>query len=191
MSFYIRKLRGTFELLRFRTQIGRQDIPMKYFNMATCYGFFKAGNPIAGYCLVHAPLDEMNSIQQIPESLRKHIGNEDPFNYVEFTGYFLNTKKYAFKVKLHLVTRLLFHKASYIVYSYPTEQTKTEEFYLTGNPLRLYSGKSEVHSGLPIPINVEILSKWGLGKICLHQVDIAIREKIETLIARFRKQEKI
>lgn len=167
ISFRMRKLRGTAELLRFRNLIHRQDLPMKYLHMGTCYGFFKDNNLIAGYCLVHAPLDILSVVTQIPKHLRNNLRNEDPFNYVEFTGYFLNTKKYARIAKLHLFINLIFNKAANIVYSYPTEQTKTEEFFRTGNPLRLYCGVPE---SIYLPINVEIISKWGICKIVLYHL---------------------
>lgn len=183
MSLCIKRLRGTAELLKFRTLIGRQDLPMKYLHAGFCYGLLKDNNLIAGYCLVHLPLDEMNTIQQIPQDFRKQLGNEDPFNYVEFAGYFLNTKKYAFRIKLHLVMKILMHDAAYVVYAYPTDQTQAEEFYRMGNPLRLYSGSPKRGS---IPINVEILSKWGIGKICLFLLRKTISEKV---MNHFRKQD--
>jgi len=160
---YIRKLRGTADMLRFRTRIGRQDLPLAYFRTGLCYGFFVERNLIAGYCLVHAPLNEMQSIQQIPKTASKQFGDEDPFNYREFVGYFLNTKKHAFKFKLHLLKTLLFHKAAYVVYAYSTDQTEVEQFCLKGNPLRLYSG---LPTGGKFPVNVEIMTKRGILKIC-------------------------
>jgi len=189
MSFRIRKIKGVAELLRFRALIGRQDLPMRYLHKSRCFGFFKNRNPIAGYCLSYRPIEQMSVIQQIPSHLRKNLINEDPFKYVEFTGYFLNTKKYAFWFKLHLVIRLLSHKASYVVYSYLAEHAKLDAFYRTGNPLRLYSGIPESSSShLPVTVNVEILSKWGVMKIVFNQIKKEIRTRIKKVAERFGKQ---
>jgi hypothetical protein len=167
MSLCIKKLKTTAEILKFRKLLGRQDLPMSYFDTGICYGFFWHGNLIAGYFIVHSPLDEMKSLQQIPENFSKHLGHEDPFKYLEFVGYFLNSKKYACRFKRHLAMTLLGHKASHVVYAYPSDHSQIETFCQKGNPLRLYQGKSA--SG-DVSINVEILSKWGIFKICVFQI---------------------
>jgi hypothetical protein len=165
----VRKLDNDTDLIRFKKLIGRTDLPSAYFLSGVCYGFFSGSSLLAGYCLVQAPLDEMFSITQIPS--RKQFGDEDPFNFVEFVGCFINTKKYAFRFKCHLVMTLLFHKAAYFVYSYPSDDTYKEAFYRRGSPLRLYSGIPKDGTD---PINVEILSRLGIIKICASQVVKAV-----------------
>ena len=173
MSLRVKKLHG-LDLRRFKTLIKKPDIDLDYLSTGVCYGFFSGGEMVAGYCIVHAPLDEMISILQIPINQRKSIGTEDPFKYAELTGYFINSKKYRLVVKLHMLMKILLHKASYFVYAYPTEQTNIEKQAALGNPLRIYSGKPDVVIGgdgilLPKSINVEIIAKGGISKIVLKQ----------------------
>ena len=173
MSLRIKKLHGAY-LKQFKTLIKKPDLALEYLLTGVCYGFFSQGEMVAGYCITHTPLDEMISIIQIPAKQRKSIGTEDPFKYAELTGYFINSKKYRLVVKLHMLMIILFHKASFFVYAYPTEQTNIEKQAALGNPLRIYAGKPDVVVGgdgilLPKSINVEIIAKGGISKIVLKQ----------------------
>jgi hypothetical protein len=179
MSLRIKRLHGV-DLKRFRTSIKKPDLPMDYLISGVCYGFFSMGEMVAGYGLTHNPLEELSSILQIPEADRKKLGNEDPFKFAELTGFFLKSKKYRIVIKLHLLMKLMFHKASYFVYAYPTDQKHIERQAALGNPLRIYTGKPELAIGgdgilLPSSINVEIISKWGILKIASYQAAKKIR----------------
>jgi hypothetical protein len=188
MSLRIKRLHGAY-LRQFRTLIKKPDLALDYLLTGVCYGFFSKGEMVAGYCITHTPLDEMISIIQIPTQERKSIGSEDPFKYAELTGYFINSKKYRLAVKLHMLMRILFHKASYFVYAYPTEHTHIEKQAALGNPLRIYSGKPEVVIGgdgilLPKFINVEIISKGGIFKIAAKQAMRKAKRWISRLCSR-------
>lgn len=166
----VRRLKDTASLLKLRTLIGRQDLPMHYLRSGECYGFYVNKNLVAGYCLVYAQLGKMQSILMLPKHQRDALDSEDPFNYVELVGYFMNTQRFAFKFKFHLVKKLLLHKAKCIVYSYPTDQSELYTFTRKGNPLLLYSGLPETNTGHSLPMNVEIMTKKGVLKICLDSL---------------------
>ena len=161
MLFQVRRLRRVEELMQFGCLLNKPEIPISYFQQGKCYGFFVDYVMVAGYCIVHEPLDDMLLIQQIPKKERGHLSHEDPFKYAEFTGYFLKDKRIASKFYRHIARKLLFHKASFFVYSYPASNSDVESFYRMGNPLRLYSGKY---------ISVELISYIGIIKICLHKI---------------------
>ena len=188
MSLRIKKLHGAY-LKQFKTLIKKPDLALEYLLTGVCYGFFSQGEMVAGYCITHTPLDEMISIIQIPAKQRKSIGTEDPFKYAELTGYFINSKNYRVVVKLHMLMIILFHKASFFVYAYPTEQTNIEKQAALGNPLRIYAGKPDVVVGgdgilLPKSINVEIISKGGISKIALKQALIKAKRWVYRLCNR-------
>jgi hypothetical protein len=169
-SLYVKKLRGC-ELRQFKLFLDKPALPLEYLYISTCYGIFDNDELVAGYALAHVPLARMFAISQIPKNKREHFGNEDPFKYVEFAGYFVKDKKYVFRLLYHLAMQLLFHKASCTVYSYPTYDLQMERICRVGSPLRIYSDKPEGNSlVLPESVNVEILSKWGVFKICVVQL---------------------
>jgi hypothetical protein len=151
----------------FLSFLGKKDLTLGYIQNGNSFGLFEEDELLGGYCLVHEPLYQMFTIRQIPE-FKHQFDDVDPFNYVEVVGYFTcNDEKYAAKLRRHFVTRLLLHKASYIVYSYPSSDTRTEDYYRVGNPLRIYSGN--VKNG-GAPVNVEVMTKLGILKICVHKV---------------------
>lgn len=171
MSVRIQKLRRCEELMQFSCLIGRPDIPVSYFQSGECYGFFVDYVMVAGYCIVHESLADMYLIQQIPKKHRQHLIHEDPFKYAEITGWFLKDPDISGKFYRHLAKKLLFHKASFFVYSYLADNIDAEQCYRAGNPLRLYSGRPEGKSILlSSDINVELISYIGILKICLNHV---------------------
>ena len=191
MSLRIKKLHGE-NLRKFRVLLKRPEITLEYLVSGSSYGFFSKGEMIAGFCLTHAPLDEMLSILWLPASIRKHFGREDPFKYAEITGYFLNSKKYRLQFKIQLLTKILFHKAAYFVYSYPTDNIKIEKQAKLGKPLRIYSGKPENIVGengilLPSSINVDIISKWGVVRIGLIQAAKKLKRMVRGICKRTGK----
>jgi hypothetical protein len=162
----IRKIHKSAESW-FLSLLGKKDLSLDYIQKGNNFGLFEDDELLGGYCLVHEPLYQMYIIQQIPKC-EHQFDDEDPFNYVEVVCYFTcNDEKYAARLRRHFVTRLLLHKASYIVYSYPSSDTRIEEYCQVGNPLRLYSG--EVKNGGD-PVNVEVMTKLGILKICMHKV---------------------
>lgn len=186
----IKELHGA-DLRRFMAMSKKPELTLSYLTAGCCYGVISNFKLVAGYCLTHAPLDEMISIQQIPAKERKGIGNEDPFKYAEISSLFIG-KKHRLSLKIHLVTKIMFHKAEYFVYSYPTDQTLVENLVSIGRPLRLYCGKPKLTIGgegilLPASINVEILSKLGVANICLHQIKKKFKKYIRTLVTRLKK----
>lgn len=188
MSLRIKKLHGE-NLRKFRILLNRPEITLDYLVSGSSYGFFSRREMIAGFCLTHTPLDEMLSILWLPSSVRKRFSREDPFKYAEITGYFINSKKYRLRFKIQLLTKILFHKASYFVYSYPTNNIHIEKQARLGKPLRIYSGKPENIVGengilLPSSINVEIISKWGVFRIGLIQAAKKIKRMVRRVCTR-------
>lgn len=190
MSFLrVKKLHGS-DLRQLRQLIKKPSLSLDYLVMSDCYGFFSGGEMFAGYCITHAPLDEMSAIGQIPQDQQRNMGAEDPFKYAELTGFFIKGKKHRLVIKLHMLAKIVFHKAKYFVYAYPTEQTKIETQAALGSPLRIYSGKPEVGVGgdgilLPKSINVEIISKVGILRIVLSQAKKRAKRLLHRLCNRF------
>jgi len=160
MLFQVRRIRRIEELMHFGCLIRKPEIPASYFRQGECYGFYVNYEMVAGYCILRIPLDDMKIIQQIPAKEVGHLYHEDPFKYAEVTGHFIKDNRITSRFYRHMAIKLLFHKASFFVYSYPSSNMYAEAFYRTGNPLRLYSGDN----------NVEIISRIGIIKICLHKL---------------------
>lgn len=132
---------------------------------------FVGGKMTCGYCLVYRPMFNLRSVIQIPDHwyLSNHRLLQDA---AEFTGYFINNKKYAFFFTLHLVMTIIFHKAKTFVYSYPSAHRALGKYYGTGDPCRIYSGVPEAlegHKENMEPENVEVLTKFGVFKIFYHR----------------------
>jgi hypothetical protein len=157
--------------------LGKRNLHLDYIRKGKCFGLFLNDDLLAGYCLVHEPLYQMYTIRQIPES-EHQFDDEDPFNYVEVVGYFSFTKEYAAKMKRHFILQLLLHKASYIVYTYPTSDTESEACFRLGNPLRLYSGKLKKGDA---SVNVEVVTKLGILKICMYKVINSLVNKLKRI----------
>jgi len=159
------------------------DIPSTYFKKGECYALIEDEKVITsegtvnkirivgGFCLVHDLPWKLRSIKQIPEDML-HLATRDlpTLKTAEFTGYFLNDKKYGLLFTSHLVKTCLLHKASRFVYSYPISQTGLEKYYSKGKPGRLYSGqpaKLQGHKDGMEDENIEVLTRWGIIKIFL------------------------
>lgn len=166
--FRVRQLRKVEELIYFGLLLDRPDVPTSYFQQGECYGFFVDFELVAGYCLVHTSLDDMYLIHQIPKDQRQHLKHEDPFKYAEITGWFLKDKSISGAFYRHLIRKMLCHKAPYFVYSYLSSDTKAEQLYRLGNPLRLYSGRPEQSRNHSSDVNVELISYVGIFQICLN-----------------------
>lgn len=153
MKLRIKRIQTPVSLKKFRDLISRPDIDLDYLKQSMTIGFYNNDNLIAGYSIRSLPLNQMHSIKQIPVEMQ--LGDEDPFNYTELLGYFINTNKYAWFVTtimaLHLI---LCRKRDFLLYLHISDAT-------CGNPYRIYSGISV--SGRQI--NVDIFTKANLRKM--------------------------
>jgi len=169
------------------------DIPSTYFKKGECYALLEDEKTITsegtmnririvgGFCLIHDLPWKLRSIKQIPEDAFLQATRDLPtLKTAEFTGYFLNDKKYGLLFTSHLVKTCLLHKASRFVYSYPTRQTGLEKYYSKGKPRRLYSGlpaKLPGHKDKMEDENVEVLTRWGIIKIFMARTIREILKK--------------
>lgn len=168
MSLKTKKIRGSY-LRYFRHLLKNPEITMQYIKSSDCYGLFYKGKITGGFCISNRPIDDMLSIAKIPKENRNNYGNEDPFKYAELAGCFLLHKKFKLQYQLRFILKLLFHRASYFVYTYTTDNNKLETITKHGCPLRLYSGNN---------VNVEIMSKFGLLKILSRVLKKYLYKKI-------------
>jgi hypothetical protein len=149
-----RKIHGAW-LKQFKSLLVTPHVTLAYLKTGDAFGFFSERGLDAGYCLVHAPLDTMPSILQIPFGERGRYGNEDPFKYAEILGF---VQKSRTGFWLHLASRMLVHRASCFVYSYPASDLRLADLASPGRPLRLYEGSG---------IRVEVMTRAGLARLLL------------------------
>lgn len=153
----------------------KYEIPITYYTKGTCYGFYRNGILVGGFCLIHDFPAYLRSFQQIPVDLDDELlvkSGMEMLNTVEFTGYFLTDKTNGLYFTYHLVKTIFNHRATRFIYSYPISQVALERYYSKGHPVRLYTGKPSYLPGhLPNmeAEHVEVLSKWGIFKIFLSR----------------------
>jgi hypothetical protein len=166
MKLRIKRISTPVSLKKFRDLIARPDIDLDYLKHSVTIGLYNDDNLIAGYSIRSLPLNQMHSIKQIPVEMQ--LGDEDPFNYTELLGYFINTNKYAWLITtvmaLHLI---LCRKRDYILYLHMSEMT-------CGNPYRIYSGISVDGK----QINVDIYTKPNLRKIYFNFIKSILFKKV-------------
>jgi hypothetical protein len=146
-------------------------VPIDYFKSGDCYALFVDGTLTGGYCLVHRPLFNLRSVIQIPDYYRL-VNHKMLQEAAEFTGYFINSKRYAFFFTLHLVMTIIFHEAKTFVYSYPVSNRALGKYYGRGDPCRIYTGAPrhlEGHKEVMEPEHVEVLTKFGIFKVFMHR----------------------
>lgn len=173
MDFRIKKLpKKSNEIQEFHDKFCakiKYDVPVGYFDKGDCFGMYVNHNLVAGFCLVNAPPFHLRSIMQIPDILYEWYKYDEVVSDVcEFTGYFIDDKRFALLFTLYLVWVVFTYKASQFVYSYPSSQKGLEKYYSYGNPIRLFTG-IPCHLDKDTPgleeEHVEIISKWGIFKI--------------------------
>lgn len=176
MIFLLKRLeRNSPEIQEFHDRFCegvKYDIPVGYFNKGDCFTMTVRGKMVAGFCLVNEPPLNLRSLRQIEDIVRRwHIYENTITDVCEFTGYFIEDKRFAFFFTLYLVWSVLWCNAKQFVYSYPVSQKSLERYYSYGKPLRLSTGIPEHLKHLPgiEEEHVELLSKWGIVKIFLHR----------------------
>lgn len=164
-------------------QITGYSIPVCYFLTAPCYGLKINEEYVGGFILKHGRLRQLRAYQEMPELWQAQYESEKydfEMNTVDMTGYFLTDKKYGVKFTWFLVKTIFFCTKKYFIYSYDLDKDKLKKYYSYGKPRLLYSGYPVLIDGYgeqQPPVNVEILSKWGILKIFLARTKKAILGK--------------
>jgi hypothetical protein len=148
-------------------------IPTSYFLGADCYGVKHGDEFVGGFVIKKDHLFNLRSFQEIPLTIVSSL----PYNKyrnktADLTGYFLKDKRYGLKLTWFFVKTIVFYKSTYFVYSYDVSNTRLGKYYASGDPTLLYSGIPALIEGYTeeqAPVNVEILSKWGIVKIFLYR----------------------
>lgn len=154
-------------------QITGYNIPMGYFLTASCYGLKIKGEYVGGFILKRGILRQLRAYQEMPERWKAQYESKKydfERNTVDMTGYFLTDKKYGLKFTWFLVKTIFLYPTKYFVYSYDSDNEKLKNYYSYGKPRLLYVGYPDLIEGYEKqqpPVNVEILSKWGILKIFL------------------------
>ena len=174
MTFQLKRLeRNSLEVQDFHDKFCKKikyDIPTDYFNTGDCFGMYVDALLVGGFCLVDAPPLHLRSITQIQDVLYNwHTYDKILYDACEFTGYFLDGKKFGFVFTMYLVWTVLFYRAKQFVYSYPVSHKGLERYYGHGNPIRIHTGIPSHQEGIKGAEreHVEVLTKWGIVKIFL------------------------
>jgi hypothetical protein len=150
----------------------KYEVPLEYFNEGDCFGLLVNGQLVGGFCLVDAPPLHLRSLLQIPDLMFNwNQYGSALYNVCEFTGYFLEDRRFGVIFTMYLVWTILWYRASQFIYSYPTSQKGLEKYYSRGNPIRLYTGIPATLVGVQgvEEEHVEVLGKWGIVKIFLFR----------------------
>jgi len=150
------------------------QIPLSYFLGADCYGVKHGGEFVGGFVIKKDHLFNLRSFQEIPLPL---LVSSLPYNEygnrtADITGYFLKDKRYGLKLTWFFVKTIVLYDSKYFVYSYDVSNTRLGNYYAAGDPTLLYSGvpaRIEGYTEDQPPVNVEVLSKWGIVKIFLYR----------------------
>ena len=162
---------------KFCKKIG-YEVPIDYFKLGKCYGLYVKGQLVAGFCLVKRPAYELRSLKQVPSFVSTFYTEEFIYDIAEFTGYFIEDKRYAFRFTVNLLKTVLSFPAKYYVYSYPLSQKGLSQYYAKGKPIKIYSGipkKLEGHTDKMEPEHVEVLTKWGIFMVFWHRTKKYLR----------------
>jgi len=149
------------------------NIPVSYFLNADCYGVKHDGEFVGGFVIKKDLLLNLRSFQEIPLTLVPSL----PYNKyrnktADLTGYFLMDKRYGLKLTWLFVKTIVFYSSKYFIYSYDVSNLRLGRYYAAGDPTLLHSGIPALIEGYTEeqpPVNVEILSKWGIVKIFIYR----------------------
>jgi hypothetical protein len=176
MIFRLRRLeRNTPEIKEFHGKFCskiKYEVPLEYFNSGDCFAMYVGKRLIGGFCLVNTPPLHLRSILQIEDIYRNwYLYDSFLVDVCEFTGYFLEDRRWGLIFTMYLVWSVLFYKSEQFVYSYPVSQKGLERYYGYGDPVRLYTGipsHLKDFEGIEEE-HVEVLTKWGIVKIFLRR----------------------
>lgn len=176
MIFQLRQLKkNSTEIEMFHKQFCskiKYEVPYEYFNEGDCFGILFKGRLVGGFCLVNAPPLHLRSLIQIPDIVFNwYLYDSHIYDVCEFTGYFIEDKRFGLLFTMYLVWVILTYNAKQFVYSYPVSQKGLEQYYRKGKPIRLYTGFPATLEGVPgvEKEHVELLTKWGIVKIFLFR----------------------
>jgi hypothetical protein len=154
------------------------EVPIGYFKSGECYGLYVGKDVVAGFCIVRLPAFDLRSLKQVPFFSPLFYKGEFIYNIAEFTGYFIDSKTYAFRFTVNLVKTIILCPAKYYVYSYPVYQRGLSQYYAKGKPIQIYSGRPKKLDGHPdnLPAeSVEVLTKWGIFMIFWYRTKKYLR----------------
>lgn len=149
------------------------NIPSSYFLSADCYGIKHKGKYVGGFIIHQDILFRLRAFNEIPKDNLEKINIEKYIHTTaDLTGYFITSKKHGFALTCCFVLSVMTHRAKHFIYSYDTDNKRLERYYGNGKPVRLYSGIPaliEGYSSPQPPVNVEILTKFGIFRIFLNR----------------------
>jgi hypothetical protein len=175
MPYKLKSLQDKSKLHAIFCKITGYRIPTSYFLSADCYGVKQDedGEFVGGFVLKKGHLFDLRSFHEIPLTVVPSLPYTKYMNTTaDLTGYFLRDKRYGLKLTWFFVKTIVFYNSKYFIYSYDVSNTGLGKYYASGDPTLLYSGIPALIEGYTeeqAPVNVEILSKWGIVKIFLHR----------------------